>query len=139
MWSMLFEEYQIIISCHEWDNGSIHHPYLVEYPRFNRQRDYIVNYCLHRLWIFYFDCPVILYHSSCPDEWIFCENWYVPMIWSAGSVLTRKSTPSISPLAPLSKKYLKEEQKVMNYSFESKLMDIKKALDKKKSQNHHIN
>lgn len=40
---------------------------------------------------------------------------------------------------PLSKKYLKEEQKVMNYSFESKLMDIKKALDKKKSQNHHIN
>jgi disulfide oxidoreductase YuzD len=40
---------------------------------------------------------------------------------------------------PVSKTYLKEERKVMNYSFESKLMDIKKALDKKKSQNHHIN
>ena len=40
---------------------------------------------------------------------------------------------------PMSSKRLKEEQSVMNRSYEMKLMNIKQQLDRKKSQNHHIN
>lgn len=40
---------------------------------------------------------------------------------------------------PVSQKRLTEEQKVMNVSYEMKLVNIKQQLDRKKSQNHHIN
>lgn len=40
---------------------------------------------------------------------------------------------------PRSTKRLKEEQSVMNMSYEMKLLNIKQQLDRKKSQNHHIN
>lgn len=40
---------------------------------------------------------------------------------------------------PMSTKRLKEEQSTMNVSYEMKLVNIKQQLDRKKSQNHHIN
>jgi hypothetical protein len=40
---------------------------------------------------------------------------------------------------PISSKRLKEEQRTMNISYEMKLKEVKKQLDRKKSVNHHIN
>jgi hypothetical protein len=40
---------------------------------------------------------------------------------------------------PISRKRLREERKVMNYSHEMKLLELRKAEDRSKSQNHHLN